>query len=88
MCSWLLSGLQGPELEDAVESGLSAVNLLSVACQPVGKFSGGMRRRLSVAISFMGNPSVVYLDEPSSVRPCSAVAPHIVRTPTAGWQRA
>ncbi len=34
----------------------------------MGKFSGGMRRRLSVAISFMGNPSVVYLDEPSSVR--------------------
>jgi hypothetical protein len=27
-----------------------------------------MKRRLSVAISFMGNPLVVYLDEPSTVR--------------------
>ena len=27
-----------------------------------------MKRRLSVAISFMGSPSVVYLDEPSTVR--------------------
>jgi len=50
-----------------VKSGLDAVHLLGVARQPVGGFSGGMRRRLSVAISFIGSPSVVYLDEPSSV---------------------
>lgn len=29
-------------------------------------FSGGMKRRLSVAISLIGNPLVVYLDEPST----------------------
>ena len=45
------------------------MELLGVARQPVSGFSGGMRRRLSVAISFMGSPSVVYLDEPSSVSP-------------------
>lgn len=28
--------------------------------------SGGQRRRLSVAISILGNPKVVFLDEPSS----------------------
>ena len=27
-----------------------------------GKFSGGMKRRLSVAISAMGNPDVIFLD--------------------------
>ncbi|KAG2497357.1 hypothetical protein HYH03_004516 [Edaphochlamys debaryana] len=32
----------------------------------VGAYSGGMKRRLSVAIAFMGDPSVVYLDEPST----------------------
>ena len=32
----------------------------------VGAFSGGMKRRLSVAISLMGSPRVVYLDEPST----------------------
>ena len=30
-------------------------------------YSGGMKRRLSVAISFVGDPLVVYLDEPSTV---------------------
>jgi len=28
--------------------------------------SGGMKRKLCVAIAFMGNPSIVYLDEPTS----------------------
>ena len=32
----------------------------------VRKYSGGMRRRLSVAVSFIGDPLVVYLDEPST----------------------
>jgi ABC-type phosphonate transport system ATPase subunit len=34
----------------------------------VGAFSGGMRRRLSLAISLIGDPRAVYLDEPSTVR--------------------
>lgn len=32
----------------------------------VRRYSGGMKRRLSVAISFIGSPLVVYLDEPST----------------------
>jgi len=31
-----------------------------------GEYSGGMRRRLSVGMAFMGRPKVVYLDEPST----------------------
>ena len=61
---------QGEELTDAVDRGLRAVNLLRVADKQAGQYSGGMKRRLSVAISFMGNPAVVYLDEPSTVRVC------------------
>ena len=30
-------------------------------------YSGGMRRRLSVAIALLGDPLVVYLDEPTTV---------------------
>ncbi|CAH8280475.1 unnamed protein product [Arabidopsis lyrata] len=37
-----------------------------VGDKPAGNYSGGMKRRLSVAISLIGNPKVVYLDEPST----------------------
>jgi ABC-type phosphonate transport system ATPase subunit len=36
------------------------------AGQVTGSFSGGMKRRLSVAVSLVGNPEVVYLDEPTT----------------------
>lgn len=61
-----LKSLKGAELASAVEEGLRSVNLWSVRDKPVSKFSGGMKRRLSVAISFMGTPAVVFLDEPST----------------------
>ncbi|KAL4523256.1 hypothetical protein Ndes2437B_g00384 [Nannochloris sp. 'desiccata'] len=63
-----LKGLTTPRLEAAVEAGLRAVNLWNggVADKQVKTFSGGMKRRLSVAISLIGDPQVVYLDEPST----------------------
>ena len=42
------------------------MNLLDEIDVPVGTFSGGMKRRLSVAIAFIGMPLVCYLDEPST----------------------
>ncbi|CAL5374698.1 unnamed protein product [Camellia sinensis] len=52
----------------AVEESLKSVNLFSggVADKQAGKYSGGMKRRLSVAISLIGDPKVVYMDEPST----------------------
>lgn len=63
-----LKNLTGRELLAAVEAGLRAVNLWNggVADKEVRTFSGGMKRRLSVAISLIGNPKVVYMDEPST----------------------
>jgi ABC-type multidrug transport system ATPase subunit len=61
-----LKGLKGEQLAAAVEAGLRAVNLWNVRRKQVGQFSGGMKRRLSVAVSFVGDPAVVYLDEPST----------------------
>ncbi|KAH9775723.1 ABC transporter A family member 7 [Citrus sinensis] len=63
-----LKNLKGPALTQAVEESLKSVNLFhgGVADKQAGKYSGGMKRRLSVAISLIGNPKVVYMDEPST----------------------
>uniref|UniRef100_A0A493TEE3 ATP binding cassette subfamily A member 13 n=1 Tax=Anas platyrhynchos platyrhynchos TaxID=8840 RepID=A0A493TEE3_ANAPP len=51
---------------------LEDVDLLEHQDKHVGALSGGMKRRLSVAISFIGNSKTVILDEPTSgVDPCS-----------------
>ena len=42
------------------------VGLLIVQHKAAGKFSGGMKRRLSVAMSYIGDPKVVILDEPTT----------------------
>lgn len=63
--------MQEKELRVEIEKGLKSVNLWAngLADKRVGQFSGGMKRRLSVAISLIGRPAVVYMDEPSTVRP-------------------
>lgn len=45
---------------------LEKVKLNEVRNKLVETFSGGMKRRLSVAIAFIGNPRIVYLDEPTT----------------------
>jgi len=53
-------------LDKAVGTALAEVNLHKWANVLSGKFSGGMKRRLSVACAMVGNPRIVYLDEPST----------------------
>uniref|UniRef100_A0A803N332 ABC transporter domain-containing protein n=1 Tax=Chenopodium quinoa TaxID=63459 RepID=A0A803N332_CHEQI len=63
-----LKNLKGSALTQAVDESLKSVNLYygGVADKFTGKYSGGMKRRLSVAISLIGDPKVVYMDEPST----------------------
>ncbi|XP_020257438.1 ABC transporter A family member 7-like [Asparagus officinalis] len=63
-----LKNLKGHALTQAVEHSLKSLNLFhgGVADKQAGKYSGGMKRRLSVAIALIGDPKVVYLDEPST----------------------
>ncbi|KAL8130675.1 hypothetical protein V2J09_019830 [Rumex salicifolius] len=63
-----LKNLKGDALKQAVEESLKSVNLFhgGVGDKFAGKYSGGMKRRLSVAISLIGDPKVVYMDEPST----------------------
>lgn len=50
---------------DGIEQALHLVDLAEHADKPVGKFSGGMRRRLSLAIVLLANPDVLIIDEPT-----------------------
>jgi len=42
------------------------MDLLKFENISAGTFSGGNKRKLSVAIAMLGNPPIVFLDEPST----------------------
>ncbi len=55
-----------PNIKDTVREWLSFSNLEDAANRKVSTYSGGMRRRLDIAMSLMGNPDVLFLDEPTT----------------------
>ena len=55
-----------PNLKRSVNEWLSFSRLEDAANRKVSAYSGGMRRRLDIAMSLMGNPDVLFLDEPTT----------------------
>lgn len=59
-----LRHLHGPgEIADGL---LERFSLTDAGTRRVSTYSGGMRRRLDIAMSLIGNPPVIFLDEPTT----------------------
>ncbi|MQA97885.1 MAG: ATP-binding cassette domain-containing protein [Streptosporangiales bacterium] len=61
-----LLGLRGREARRRAESLLERFRLADAGGRRTSTYSGGMRRRLDLAASLVGRPTVLYLDEPTT----------------------
>lgn len=61
-----IQGLSGALLQESVEHKLREMDLKDHAHKISSSLSGGNRRKLSVAVATMHDPSVLFLDEPST----------------------
>eukprot|EP00270_Netrium_digitus_P003854 TRINITY_DN1466_c0_g1_i1.p1 TRINITY_DN1466_c0_g1~~TRINITY_DN1466_c0_g1_i1.p1 ORF type:complete len:971 (+),score=291.84 TRINITY_DN1466_c0_g1_i1:469-3381(+) len=61
-----VKGLPHDQIVQESEKLLGQVRLLDAGRVRSGSYSGGMKRRLSLAISLIGDPQIVFLDEPTT----------------------
>ncbi|WP_315072633.1 ATP-binding cassette domain-containing protein [uncultured Microbacterium sp.] len=55
-----------PDAGKVADDLLATFRLTDAGGRKVGTYSGGMRRRLDIAMSLVGDPEVIYLDEPTT----------------------
>jgi len=60
-----LQGLKGQKLKSRIDYCTEVASLQSFLTKRVHKFSGGMQRRLNLAIGLLNTPRMLYLDEPT-----------------------
>ena len=58
-------GLDGKEARAQAAARLELLGLAQRAKGRVDKFSGGMKRRVNLAVSLMGHPELLFMDEPT-----------------------
>ena len=61
-----IQGMGGRALKQRVEELLGLVGIVDAADRVVRDYSGGMRRRLDIALGLVHRPRVLYLDEPTT----------------------
>ena len=59
------SGLQKAEIKNKTSELLDVLGLTDVRNKKVQEFSGGMKRRVNLAIGVIHNPRILFLDEPT-----------------------
>ena len=59
------SGLQKAEIKNKTTELLEVLGLTEVRNKKVEQFSGGMKRRVNLAIGVIHNPRILFLDEPT-----------------------
>jgi len=62
----VLYGISPARVRPRAEELLERVGLTAAADRRVGTYSGGMRRRLDLALSLIHQPTVLFLDEPTT----------------------
>jgi ABC-2 type transport system ATP-binding protein len=60
-----MAGLDGAAAKEEAMKNLELMGLEDRARGKVAKFSGGMKRRINLAIALMGSPELLFLDEPT-----------------------
>ena len=60
-----LYGLKGSLLKERIKEALLVTGLVDKKKEKVKKYSGGMKRRLNIALAIMHHPKVLILDEPT-----------------------
>lgn len=58
-------GLRGSALKSRVSEVLEVIGLTDRAGERVGKYSGGMKRRVNIGVALLHKPKVIYMDEPT-----------------------
>jgi ABC-2 type transport system ATP-binding protein len=61
-----IQGMSGRELEERVNELLDLLGIADAADRVVRGYSGGMKRRLDVALGLVHRPRVLFLDEPTT----------------------
>lgn len=61
-----IKGIPHNEILEITEQRLKHMKLYNVRDQRAGQYSGGMKRRLSVILSTLGDPKCVFMDEPTT----------------------
>jgi ABC-type multidrug transport system ATPase subunit len=61
-----IKGVREEEIDRVVNKMIRELDLVEYADRSAGSYSGGNKRKLSVAMAMMGDPKIIFLDEPST----------------------